>query len=274
MTETTTVTPKSPDLGASPLLGIQSGNTVRMLRVCYTAEPTPQPTLLDRVQAYAKRLLPNQRPPVVVLQGVAGPRLNIQIVKVNPQVGVLSLGDAEAQMIDLIMTTPEVSRTVFDPERVTAINDHADPADAYAALGILINRASNLIAMRTRRGAGNTVLMHPDDIACLELAATSVFATTYPGDGPAFGGTETAGQWTLCGTLNRHLKVYSGPVPRGVAIVLYKGESTIENVCDLDAPAVYSVTDRGEKYLTVATSTPTTLANFADYFQIIELRTP
>ena len=53
--------------------------------------------------------------------------------------------------------------------------------DEHAALAIMINRASNLIAQRTRRGAGNWAVVSPIALTVLQSATTSAFARTTEG---------------------------------------------------------------------------------------------
>lgn len=74
--------------------------------------------------------------------------------------------------------------------------------DVHAALAILINRQSNLIASRTRRGAGNWTVVSPTALTILQSATTSAFARTTEGvfDAP----TNTK----FVGTLNNSMRVY------------------------------------------------------------------
>ena len=48
--------------------------------------------------------------------------------------------------------------------------------DQHAALAVLINRAANDIASRTRRGAGNYIVVSPTALTILQSATTSAFA--------------------------------------------------------------------------------------------------
>ena len=50
--------------------------------------------------------------------------------------------------------------------------------DEHAALAVQINRVSNLIAQRTRRGAGNWAVVSPFALTILQSATTSAFART------------------------------------------------------------------------------------------------
>ena len=53
--------------------------------------------------------------------------------------------------------------------------------DEHAAFAVLVNRAANLIAARTRRGAGNYLVVSPAMLTVLQSATTSAFATTTEG---------------------------------------------------------------------------------------------
>jgi hypothetical protein len=101
--------------------------------------------------------------------------------------------------------------------------------DEHAALAVLINRASNEIAQRTRRGAGNWAVVSPFALTILQSATTSAFARTTEG---AF---EAPTNTKLVGTLNNAMKVYVNTYAGDDAAVLigYKGSS------ESDAAAFY-----------------------------------
>lgn len=100
--------------------------------------------------------------------------------------------------------------------------------DVHAALAIQINRAANLIASRTRRGAGNWCVVSPTALTLLQSATTSGFARSTDGvfDAP----TNTK----YVGTLNNTLRVYVDGygVDATPVLVGYKGNET-------DAAAFY-----------------------------------
>jgi hypothetical protein len=75
--------------------------------------------------------------------------------------------------------------------------------DRLANLGVIINRVANEIARKTRRGAGNFVVVSPMIVSILQSAAKSVFAPAIEG---AFKGPNNT---QLVGTLNGTIKVYS-----------------------------------------------------------------
>ena len=101
--------------------------------------------------------------------------------------------------------------------------------DEHAALAVQINRVSNLIAQRTRRGAGNWAVVSPFALTILQSATTSAFARTTEGTFEAPTNTK------MVGTLNNAMKVYVNTYAGDDAAVLigYKGSS------ESDAAAFY-----------------------------------
>ena len=101
--------------------------------------------------------------------------------------------------------------------------------DEHAALAVQINRAANLIAQRTRRGAGNFAVVSPFALTILQSATTSAFARTTEGTFEAPTNTK------FVGTLNNSMKVYVDTYAADSTSVLvgYKGAS------ESDAPAFY-----------------------------------
>lgn len=75
--------------------------------------------------------------------------------------------------------------------------------DRLANLGVIINRVANEIARKTRRGAGNFIVVSPMMVSVLQSAAKSVFAPAVAG---SFKGPNNT---MLVGTLNGSIKVYS-----------------------------------------------------------------
>src|SRR6056297_2239478 len=101
--------------------------------------------------------------------------------------------------------------------------------DEHAALAVQINRAANLIAQRTRRGAGNYAVVSPFALTILQSATTSAFARTTEG---AF---EAPTNTKMVGTLNNAMRVYVDTYASDATDVLigYKGSS------ESDAAAFY-----------------------------------
>jgi len=132
------------------------------------------------------------------LEGTAGKRLNIQILKETVEAKSRKLSarwtfeaaqDAQAQQgIDIeaeIMAalaqeiTAEIDQEILNSLRtlagVTLTYDQGAVSgtatfvgDEHAALSVLINRGANLIAARTRRGAGNWVVVSPTALTILQ----------------------------------------------------------------------------------------------------------
>ncbi len=75
--------------------------------------------------------------------------------------------------------------------------------DRLANLGVIINRVCNEIARKTRRGAGNFIVVSPMIVSILQSASKSVFAPAV--DGSFKGPNNTM----MVGTLNGSIKVYS-----------------------------------------------------------------
>jgi hypothetical protein len=101
--------------------------------------------------------------------------------------------------------------------------------DQHAALAVLINRAANDIAARTRRGAGNYIVVSPTALTILQSATTSAFARTTEGTFEAPTNTK------FVGTLNSSVRVYVNHYAGDASPVLvgYKGAN------EMDAPAFY-----------------------------------
>ena len=195
-----------------------------------------------------------------VLEGVPGNRLNIQILKETVEAKTRRLSarwtfeaaqDAQAQQgIDIeaeIMAalaqeiTAEIDQEILLslralPGAPTAIYDQAAVSgtatyvgDEHAALAVLINRQANLIASRTRRGAGNWCVLSPTALTILQSATTSAFARTTEGTFEAPTNTK------FVGTLNNSMRIYVDQFANDATPVLigYKGAG------EIDAAAYY-----------------------------------
>jgi hypothetical protein len=121
--------------------------------------------------------------------------------------------------------TPSTNST-FAMDNVTGTPTFV--GDVHAALAILINRQANLIAARTRRGAGNWIVVSPTALTILQSATTSAFARTTEGIFEAPTNTK------FVGTLNNAVRVYVNQYAADNTPVLvgYKGNET-------DAAAFY-----------------------------------
>jgi hypothetical protein len=101
--------------------------------------------------------------------------------------------------------------------------------DEHAALAVLINRAANQIAQRTRRGAGNWAVVSNAALTVLQSATTSAFARTTEGTFEAPTNTK------FVGTLNGAMKVYVDTYAADTIPVLIGYKGSVES----DAAAFY-----------------------------------
>jgi hypothetical protein len=101
--------------------------------------------------------------------------------------------------------------------------------DEHAALAVVINRAANLIAQRTRRGAANWAVVSSEALTVLQSATTSAFARSTEGTFEAPTNTK------FVGTLNNAMKIYVDSYANtGTSVLVgYKGSS------EADAAAFY-----------------------------------
>ena len=252
--------------------------------------------------------------PTAALEGQPGNRLNIQILKEVVEAKTRRLSarwtfeaaqDAQAQQgIDIeaeIMAalaqeiTAEIDQEILTslralPGAPTSIFDQAAVSgtatfvgDELAALAILINRQANLIASRTRRGAGNWVVLSPTALTILQSATTSAFARTTEGVFEAPTNTK------FVGVLNNSMRVYVDAYAADSTPVLvgYKGPGEIDAaayycpyvpltssgvVIDPQTfePVVSFMTRYG--YLEL-TNTASSLGNAADYLGLVGINT-
>ena len=194
------------------------------------------------------------------LEGAPGNRLSIQVLKQTVEAKSRKLSarwtfesaqDAQAQQgLDVeaeIMAALAQEITVeIDQEILTSLRalpgaveltyDQAAVSgtatfvgDEHAALAVQINRVANLIAQRTRRGAGNWAVVSPFALTILQSATTSAFARSTEGTFDAPTNTK------FVGTLNGAMKVYADAYAADGTSVLvgYKGPS------ETDAAAFY-----------------------------------
>ena len=199
-----------------------------------------------------------------VMEGQPGRRMSIQILKTPVEAKSRKLSarwtfeaaqDAQAQQgIDIeaeIMAalaqeiTAEIDQEILASlRRLATVEETYDQSlvsgtatfvgDEHAALAIQINRVSNLIAQRTRRGAGNYAVVSSAALTVLQSATTSAFARTTEGTFEAPTNTK------FVGTLNGAMRVYvDAYMPDTTAqndnqvLIGYKGTS------EADAAAFY-----------------------------------
>lgn len=158
--------------------------------------------------------------------------------------------------------------------------------DRFANLGVRINEVANVIARKTRRGAGNFIVVSPMIVSVLQSAAKAVFAPAVEGDFKGPNNTE------MVGTLNGRIKVYSylwnqatpgtsAPNGEDKILVGYKGGNGEVDAGYFYAPYVplmssgvivnpvtfQPVVSLMTRYGKVALTDPTTsLGNSADYY--------
>ena len=192
------------------------------------------------------------------LEGVAGNKLSIQILKQTVEAKTRKLSarwtfeaaqDAQAQQgIDIeaeimaalaqeitaeidqevLRSLATLSSTVLTYDQAAVSGTATFVGDEHAALAVQINRAANLIAQRTRRGAGNWAVVSPTTLTLLQSATTSAFARTTEGTFEAPTNTK------FVGTLNSAMKVYVNAYAENDHVLVgYKGSS------ESDAAAFY-----------------------------------
>jgi len=193
------------------------------------------------------------------LEGQAGNKINVQILRQTVEAKTRKLSarwtfesaqdsqsqygiDIEAEVMSALAQeiVAEIDQEIlgslyslagtdatFDQSLVSGTATYV--GDQHAVLAILINNAANLIAKRTRRGAGNWAVVSPTALTVLQSATTSAFARTTEGTFEAPTNTK------YVGTLNGALKVYVNGYASDAAPVLvgYKGAS------ETDAAAFY-----------------------------------
>lgn len=193
------------------------------------------------------------------LEGVPGNLINVQILKQTVEAKTRKLSarwtfeaaqdaqsmhgiDVEAEIMAALAQeiTAEIDQEILGSLRALAgVDNNYDQSlvsgtatfvgDEHAALAVLINRSANLIAQRTRRGAGNWAVVSPTALTVLQSATTSAFARTTEGTFEAPTNTK------FVGTLNGAMKVYVDGYANDTIPVLvgYKGAS------ESDAAAFY-----------------------------------
>jgi hypothetical protein len=194
------------------------------------------------------------------LEGAAGKRLNVQILKQVVEAKSRKLSarwtfeaaqDAQAQQgvdieAEIMAALAQEITAEIDQEILTSLRALAGSAaaafdqsavsgtatfvgDEHAALAVLINQQANLIAQRTRRGAGNYAVVSSEALTVLQSATTSAFARSTEGVFEAPTNTK------FVGTLNNSMRVYvDGYAATGTDVLVgYKGPS------EADAPAFY-----------------------------------
>jgi hypothetical protein len=251
--------------------------------------------------------------PTAAKEGVAGNQLSIQILKQTVEAKTRKLSarwtfegaqdaqsqhgiDVEAEIMAALAQeiTAEIDQEVLrslatlagtgtDTYNQASVSGTATfVGDEHAALAVLVNRAANRIAQRTRRGAGNWAVVSPAILTVLQSATTSAFARTTEGTFEAPTNTK------MVGTLNGAMKVYVNTYADDDDVLVgYKGTS------ESDAAAFYCpyiplmssgvVLDPSTFEPTVSfmtrygyvelSNTASSLGNAADYLEKVEVST-
>jgi hypothetical protein len=194
------------------------------------------------------------------LEAEAGKKLSIQVLKQTVEAKTRKLSarwtfeaaqdansmhglDVEAEIMQALAQeiTAEIDQEVLTSLRTlagTATDTYSQGnvsgtatfvGDEHAALAVLINRSANIIAARTRRGAGNYVVISPTMLTVLQSATTSAFARTT--EGPFEAPTNTKFVGTLNGTMRVFVDQYAAD--NAPVLVGYKGDG------EIDAAAFY-----------------------------------
>ena len=193
------------------------------------------------------------------LEGTPGNRINVQILKQVVEAKTRKLSarwtfeaaqdaqsmhglDVEAEIMaalaqeitveidqEILASLAALSGSTYSYNQATVSGTATFVGDEHAALAVLINRAANLIAQRTRRGAGNWAVVSPEALTVLQSATTSAFARSTEGTFEAPTNTK------FVGTLNGAMKIYVNSYAAAGSAVLvgYKGSS------EADAAAFY-----------------------------------
>ena len=130
---------------------------------------------------------------------------------------------------EILLSLRTLAATEYTYNQATVSGTATYVGDEHAALAVLINRVANLIAQRTRRGAGNWAVVSSAALTVLQSATTSAFARTTEGTFEAPTNTK------FVGTLNGAMRVFVDSYAPDTTPVLvgYKGSS------EADAAAFY-----------------------------------
>jgi len=130
---------------------------------------------------------------------------------------------------EILLSLSSLAATEYTYNQATVSGTATFVGDEHAALAVLINRVANLIAQRTRRGAGNWAVVSSAALTVLQSATTSAFARTTEGTFEAPTNTK------FVGTLNGAMRIFVNSYAPDTQSVLvgYKGTS------EADAPAFY-----------------------------------
>ena len=211
-------------------------------------------------EAYSGNTSTGKAAATASLEGVAGNRMSIQILKQTVEAKTRKLSarwtfeaaqDAQAQQgidveAEVMAALAQEITAEIDQEILASLTSLAGSAtqtydqaavsgtatfvgDEHAALAVQINRVANRIAQRTRRGAANWAVVSPLALTILQSATTSAFARTTEGTFEAPTNTK------FVGTLNGAMKIYVNTYSSDSAKILVGYKGTAES----DAAAFY-----------------------------------
>ena len=210
-------------------------------------------------RAYSGSLTTGTADSTSTLEGNPGKKINVQILKQVVEAKTRKLSarwtfeaaqdaqsmhglDVEAEIMaalaqeitveidqEILASLRSLSGSTFSYNQATVSGTATFVGDEHAALAVTINRAANLIAQRTRRGAGNWAVVSPAALTVLQSATTSAFARSTEGTFEAPTNTK------FVGTLNSAMRIYVDGYASDTQEVLvgYKGSS------ESDAAAFY-----------------------------------
>ena len=250
-------------VGVQPMTG--PVGQIHTLRVRY-AETFDSATAGDEALSpfaiatgYSGNATTNRADATSALEGEPGKKMSIQVLKQTVEAKTRKLSarwtfeaaqdaqsmhglDVEAEIMqalaqeitaeidqEIIGSLGSLAGTAADTYDQSAVSGTATyVGDEHAALAVLINKNANLIAARTRRGAGNWAIVSPTMLTVLQSATTSAFARTT--EGPFEAPTNTKFVGTLNGTMRVYVNQYAAD---DTILVGYKGST------ETDAAAFY-----------------------------------
>ena len=251
-------------VGVQPMTG--PVGQIHTLRVRYSDTSGPAGVVAGEeafspfkiAEAYSGNTSTGKAATTANLEGAAGNKMSIQILKQTVEAKTRKLSarwtfeaaqDAQAQQgIDIeaeimaalaqeitaeidqevLRSLATLSSTVLTYDQAAVSGTATFVGDEHAALAVQINRVANLIAQRTRRGAGNWAVVSPTALTILQSATTSAFARTTEGTFEAPTNTK------FVGTLNNAMKIYVNTYATTDDVLIgYKGSS------ESDAAAFY-----------------------------------
>ncbi len=212
--------------------------------------------------AYSGNVSTSKADATSALEGEPGKKINVQILKQVVEAKTRKLSarwtfeaaqdaqamhgiDVEAEIMaalaqeitveidqEILASLRGLAGAAYSFNQATVSGTATFVGDEHAALAVTINRAANLIAQRTRRGAANWAVVSPQVLTVLQSATTSAFARTTEGTFEAPTNTK------FVGTLNGAMKIYvdsymSDSDTNNQLLIGYKGTS------EADAAAFY-----------------------------------